>query len=293
MGVRETAQDLGRKAGNTLGGAAQRGRDVAQHGREKVLGAAGGAGEGDWARRALAALPPPPVPVTEPWEVSVAALIGRHPRVPGPAVRLLHLLDGLGQVAVGPDRVGFDGEDTAWEKVQEIRLHSTRDLLPDVVVEKEVDRIREFLPPVPGRKWVVTRAVEGLLTLVLAAAEAAEREDRLLPCEIVHRGLLGRPKQLGGGLFAAAVLASVPAASASILATAKARGIPVVTVGPSGVRADRAQRLRVTSDGLRDRLRTLRAAGPEGAEGADGAPELAAELTEGPAGPGPEERQPV
>ncbi|WP_405012825.1 hypothetical protein [Kitasatospora sp. NBC_01539] len=253
MGVRDTAQDIGRRAGAAIGAAAHTGRGKARN----VVG------EGDWVRRALASLPPPEAPAAVEWEVSIAALIGRHPRVPGPAVRLLHLLDGFGQVAVGPERVGFDGDDVAWEKVQELRLHSTLDLLPDVVVGKEVDRIREYLPPVPGRRWVVTRAAEGLVTLVLAAVEAAEREDLLLPCEIVHRGLLGRPKQLNGGLFAAAVLALLPAASESLIATAKARGIPVVAVDPDGVRADRAQRLRSTSAALRDRLGALRASSAE------------------------------
>ncbi|WP_030276130.1 hypothetical protein [Streptomyces sp. NRRL B-24484] len=256
MGVRDGAQEIGRRAGTALGTAARTGRAKARN----VVG------EGDWVRRALATLPPPEAPATEEWEVSIAALIGRHPRVPGPAVRLLHQLDGLGQVAFGPEKVGFDGEDVPWTKVQELRLHSTLDLLPDVVLDKEVDRIREFLPPVPGRKWVVARAAEGLLTLVMAAAEAAEaagREERLLPCEIVHRGLLGRPRQLGGGLFAATALAALPVAADSLVATAKSHGVPVVPVEPTGTRADRAERLRAASGRLRDRVRTLLAEAPD------------------------------
>ncbi|MEV6208629.1 hypothetical protein [Kitasatospora sp. NPDC051914] len=252
MGVRDTAQGIGRRAGEAIGSAARTGRVKARN----VVG------EGEWVRRALAALPPPEAPAVEDWEVSIAALIGRHPRVPGPAVWLLHQLDGFGQVSFGPEKVGFDGEDVDWAKVQELRLHSTLDLLPDVVVDKEVDRIREFLPPLPGRKWVVTKAAEGLLTLALAAVEAAEeagREERLLPCELVHRGLLGRPRKLGGGLFAAAALASLPLAAKSLVATAEAHGVPVVEVDPAGTRAERAQRLRATSDRLRERLRALRA----------------------------------
>ncbi|MEW1906938.1 hypothetical protein AB0442_00570 [Kitasatospora sp. NPDC085895] len=239
MGVRDGAQEFGRRAGTALGTAARTGRAKARN----VVG------EGDWVRRALATLPPPEAPATDDWEVSIAALIGRHPRVPGPAVWLLHQLDGLGQVAFGPEKVGFDGEDVPWAKVQELRLHSTLDLLPDVVLDKEVDRIREFLPPVPGRKWVVARA--------------AGREERLLPCEIVHRGLLGRPRQLGGGLFAATALAALPAAADGLVATAKAHGVPVVPVEPTGTRADRAERLRAASGRLRDRLGTLLAEAPD------------------------------
>ncbi|GAA4853859.1 hypothetical protein [Kitasatospora terrestris] len=216
---------------------------------------------GDWARRAIENHPRPAVPTAEPWEISLAGMVGRLPRVPGPAVRLLHLLDGLGQVSIGPKRIGFDGEEVDWERVVEIRQYSAVDLLPDVVVEREVDRIREFLPPVPGRKWLVTKAAEGLLTVALAASEAAERGERLLPCEIVHKNLLGRPRTMAGGLFAASVLTTVPEAGESLVAAARARGIPV-TIAKSpraGTHTERAKRLRATSTRLTDNLRALTA----------------------------------
>ncbi|WP_354641103.1 hypothetical protein [Kitasatospora camelliae] len=270
MGVLDTAQGLGRRAGAALGNA---GRTV----RAK-------AGEGDWVRRALASVPAPESPAEESWELSLAAMIGTLPKVPGPAVRLLHQLDGLGQVVFGPERIGFDDEDVEWSRVTELRLHSTAELLPDVVVDKEVDRIREFLPPVPGRKWLVGKIAEGLLTLVLTAAEAAVREERMLPCEVVYRSRLGRPKQLGGGLFAAAALAARPDAAKSLIATAEALGIPVVTVEPTGTRADRAQRLRATSARIQDRLRSLRSTSADIAESVEPA-EAPAEL---PATPHPE-----
>ncbi|KDN84311.1 hypothetical protein KCH_41020 [Kitasatospora cheerisanensis KCTC 2395] len=232
---------------------------------------------GDWVRRAVENHPKPEDPLTAPWEISLAGLIGRLPHVPGPAVRLLHLLDGLGQVAVGPDEVGFDGEAVAWGKVLEIRCHSTVDLLPDVVVEREVDRIREFLPPVPGRKWLVTKAAEGLLTLALAATAAAEREERSLPCELVVKNLIGRPKSVAGGLFAASALTLVPAAGDSILAEARRRGIPVTVIDDpmTGVHAEHAAQLRGAAERLTEALRRLRAADPEAAKSEAGAAALA------------------
>lgn len=230
----------------------------------RARGTAAGVAGGDWARRALEGHPKPAAPPLEPWEVSLAGLVGRLPHVPGPAVRLLHLLDGLGQVAVGPEEVGFDGETASWDKVLEVRCHSTVDLLPEVAVEREVDRIREFLPPVPGRKWLVTRVAEALLTVAIAAGTAAERQTRHLPCEIVAKNLIGRPKQLAGGLFAASALTLVPEAGESILAAARERGIPVTVVEDpmTGVHAEHAARLRAASQRLTDALARLRAEAP-------------------------------
>ncbi|MFK0193903.1 hypothetical protein [Kitasatospora sp. NPDC090308] len=259
MGIRRVGEDAGRRAGAALASVRTR------------VGT-------DWARRALETHPKPGTPPTQEWEVSLAGLVGRLPRVPGPAVRLLHLLDGLGQVAVGPEQVGFDGESAAWDKVLEIRCHSTVDLLPDVVVDREVDRIREFLPPVPGRRWLVTRAAEALLTVALAATATAERQERPLPCEIVAKNLLGRPKNLAGGLFAASALTLIPEAGEAVLAAARERGIPVTVVEDpmTGLHAERAAQLRGAADRLTEALRRLRAAEPEPTKAEAGAAALAA-----------------
>ncbi|MFD7728966.1 hypothetical protein ACFV6F_01070 [Kitasatospora phosalacinea] len=276
MGIRQVGEGAGRRAGAALG-------TVSGAVTGAVASARAKAGS-DWARRALETHPKPGVPLEEEWEVSLAGLIGRLPHVPGPAVRLLHLLDGLGQVAVGPEEVGFDGESVAWGKVLEIRCHSTVDLLPDVVVEREVDRIREFLPPVPGRKWLVTKAAEALLTVALAATAAAERQERSLPCEIVAKNLFGRPKNLAGGLFAASALTLIPEAGEAVLAAARERGIPVTVVEDpmTGLHAERAAQLRGATDRLTEALRRLRATDPdpdpesESVPGTDSGPEAVA-----------------
>ncbi|MGW4696939.1 hypothetical protein ACWEO1_31675 [Kitasatospora cineracea] len=272
MGIKQVGEGAGRRAGAALG-------SVSGAVTGAVASARARAGS-DWARRALETHPKPGVPLTEEWEVSLAGLVGRLPHVPGPAVRLLHLLDGLGQVAVGPEELGFDGEPVAWGKVLEIRCHSTVDLLPDVVVEREVDRIREFLPPVPGRKWLVTRAAEALLTVALAATAAAERQERSLPCEIVAKNLIGRPKSLAGGLFAASALTLIPEAGEAVLAAARERGIPVTVVDDpmTGLHAERAAQLRGATERLTEALRRLRAADP-GAESGPGPDKAAAGAT--------------
>lgn len=223
---------------------------------------------GQWAYAALASWEPPQVPATEPWKLSVGALVGRHRRTPGVVRKALGLLDGFGAVAVGPEGVGFDGDDIEWDKVEEIRTRTAYEMLTTQALDREVDRLREFLPPVPGRKWVVTKATEVLTTVVLAALEQGS-EDQLgeltVPSEIVYRGLLGRRRTLSGGLFAVAVLTVVRQAGRSVLATAEEHDVKITEAEPLP-EADRAQRtetLRRRTDAISQRLRALQRAAAE------------------------------
>ncbi|MFH5230860.1 hypothetical protein [Antrihabitans spumae] len=210
----------------------------------------------DWLQRALAAIPQPAAPVTQRWEASVGALVASQTSLPGPAARALHSLDTIGAVVVSPTEVGFDGTTIPWSDVVEVRLHSAVDLLPDVVIDKEVDRIRRLFPPVPGRKWLVHKTVDGLLTLALTAFNRPASEARAVPCEIVYRGSLGRTKQLSGGLFVAGALAELDGVSEAVVATAQAHRIPVTPVHGNGSesRAQHAQHLQARAGALRDRL---------------------------------------
>ena len=200
-------------------------------------------------RATLAAVPRPASPVAEPWELSFATLLCRHPRVPSFAGRLLRRFDKYGQVVIGPERVGFDRKTVRWSKVIEIRTYPTTNLVPSVVVDREIDRIREALPPVPGRRWIVTRMAEGLLTLLMAIlgprwkANIAPR----LPCEIVYRNVFGRQTRLRAGLFAVLVLAAIPESATSLVATAQASSIsirPVADGEGATTRAARADHVR-------------------------------------------------
>lgn len=224
-----------------------------------------GAARGEWAHTALTSVPPPAVPVAEPWVLSVGALLGRHPRTPQLVHRALGLLDGFGAVHLGQESVGFDGEEIPWEKLVEIRTRNAFEVMTTQALEQEVDRIRQLLPPVPGRKWLVTRAAEALATVVLAALEHGSFDrplDRIeVPVEIAYKGLLGRQRVLTGGLFAVAGLVVVGQAAESLVATARQHGLPVVPGRPladsDADRADRVAMLRDRTDAMAEYLARL------------------------------------
>jgi hypothetical protein len=190
--------------------------------------------------------------------LSIASLVGNHPKVPSIAARLLHRLDQFGRVMIGPGRVGFDDKSVRWNKVIEIRTYATTDLVPSVVVDREIDRIREMFPPIPGRKWMVTKVANGLVVLTIAVVgRPPSQVDSLptLPCEILYKNMLGRRATLSAGLFAAIILATIPEASDSLITTARTRSIPVRTMTDAAgatrtVRAERA-RQRMARFGVR------------------------------------------
>ncbi|MFF2147818.1 hypothetical protein [Kitasatospora sp. NPDC058190] len=272
MGTGERAGGLGR----LIGAAAELG----EAGRQAVLRGGRSAAGGRWALTALGSVAPPPVPATEPWKLSVGTLIGRHPRTPAVAHKLLGLLDGFGAVHLGSTKVGFDGEEVEWDKVVEIRTRNAFEVLTTTALEQDVDRIREFLPPVPGRKWAVTKAGEALATVVLAALERGSVDQRLdeltVPTRIVYRGLFGRERTVDAGSFAAATLVVVGRVGESLIATARQRGIPVLPA-EQAVRPDRAAHvavLRERTDSVARLLARIERSDPDPAEAPAPAPAL-------------------
>ncbi|MET8627244.1 hypothetical protein ABZW30_26395 [Kitasatospora sp. NPDC004669] len=260
--------------GRLVGAAAELG----EAGRQAVLRGGRSAAGGRWALTALGSVAPPPVPATEPWKLSVGTLIGRHPRTPAVAHKLLGLLDGFGAVHLGSTEVGFDGEEIEWDKVVEIRTRNAFEVLTTTALEQDVDRIREFLPPVPGRKWAVTKAGEALATVVLAALERGSVDQRLdeltVPTRIVHRGLLGRRRTADAGSFAAATLVVVGQVGESLIATARQRGIPVLPADQP-VEPDRAAHvavLRERTDSVARLLSRIEQSGQDPAEVAKAGP---------------------
>ncbi|MFI9322011.1 hypothetical protein ACIGXI_19805 [Kitasatospora aureofaciens] len=263
----EWASGLGRLVGAAA--------ELGEAGRQAVLRGGRSAAGGRWALAALGSVAPPQVPVSEPWKLSLGMLIGRHPRTPGVVHRLLGLLDGYGAVHLGPSKVGFDGEEVEWDKVVEVRTRNAFEVLTTSALEQDVDRIREFLPPLPGRKWAVTRAGEALATVVLAALERGSVDQRLdevtVPAQIVHRGLLGRPRTLDAGCFAAATLVIVGQARESLIATARQRGIPVRPAAAEAEddRAEHVAVLRERTDAVARLLSRIERSDPDAAETAD------------------------
>jgi hypothetical protein len=146
--------------------------------------------------------------------------------------------------------VGFDGKVIRWNRIIEIRAYPTANRIPpSVVIERESDRVREILPAIPGRRWIVRKVANGVMTVLTAFMSRPQQSMEtapLLPCEIVYRNVFGRPTSLSAGLFAATVLAEIPEASGSLLTLAADRGVPVRAVPDevSNMRAARSHRVR-------------------------------------------------
>ncbi|KAB7847823.1 hypothetical protein [Streptomyces mobaraensis] len=219
----ERAAAAGREA---AGRSATAGRTAADAGRDRL--AAGG----DWVMEALERLGAPDAPATRPWKVSLGTLIGSHPLVPAALAKPLRLLDRFGAVCVGPDSVGFDGEDIPWDKVVEIRMVGGYRSLTKDVIDGAFEGVRRVLIAVPGRDWVLDRVAEALTTLLFRRLRGADEtgtvQDVLVPGEIVYRGALGRKKSCEASLYPLAFLLGSPAVVHGLLTTAEARGVAVV-----------------------------------------------------------------
>jgi hypothetical protein len=195
-------------------------------------------------RTMLSAVPRPPSPVTEPWEVSIGTLVCAHPKVPSIVGRLLRRFDKFGRVSIAPDRVGFDNKTIKWSRVIEIRSYPTKNLVPDIVLDREIDRVREMFPPTPGRRWMLMKVAHVVSPVVMSFTRRPRwpaATAPMIPCEIVYRSVLGRQAILPAGVFAAVMLGAIPEASNSLITTARARAIPVRTA-PDAAGAPRAAR---------------------------------------------------
>ena len=182
--------------------------------------------------RLFAAVPRPSEPLTGPWRVSIATLVSSHPRVPSlVARRLLRRVDKFASVTIGPAGVGFDDKTIRWSRILEIRAYPVANHIPPTaVIDRESDRLREMLPPIPGRRWMVGKVAGGAMTVLTALAPREEPPVEtmpLLPCVIVYRNVFGRRSSLSAGLFAATVLALIPEACNALLAMAAHNRIPV------------------------------------------------------------------
>src|SRR5574342_1068929 len=93
------------------------------------------------AGRILASMPRPASPVAQRWELSLATVVGRHPRVPRLVARGLRRFDKYGRVVITPDRVGFDGKTVRWSRVIEVRVCPTAGPPPQPVLQREVARV--------------------------------------------------------------------------------------------------------------------------------------------------------
>lgn len=123
----------------------------------------------DWVAAALDAYPRPVYPLAREWDVSVQGLVRLVPYVPRFATAPLGLLDRFGAVTVGPQRVGLDGKDVEWDRVLEIRTEPAWTALSAEALEADLARFVTFIPPLPGRAWVLRKIGELVLSLYLSA----------------------------------------------------------------------------------------------------------------------------
>lgn len=181
-------------------------------------------------QKLLANRRPGPGPVTGRWSLGVGDLIAEHPRVPERVRGLVRRIDLVG-LAYSPEQIGFDGTDVPWGKVTEVRTRHVVDYLIADAVEQQVDNLP--LPWFPGRGRLLDALGRAVLTVTIATAkDQLERYelDARVPAELAYQGSFGRRKELGAGVLAALVLAD-PAVNASVQATARANGVPVVESG--------------------------------------------------------------
>lgn len=246
MGLRDRVGDARRAASAGL----DKGREAANAGREKATSldkeAVQSAGRSavatarqadDWVLNQLKSVRPPALPLAETWKLSIGGIVAAHPKAPRLTGRLLAPLDRIGAIEIGPDEIGFDGDTVAWGRVTEIRTRSLSELAVGAVWDFAIDDLRTRLPPVPGRKWAVTKVLQVLLAMTVdleKQIEVAEEEGapQHVACEIVHRGRIQRNKESTTGLFSALALCTLPQVGEALAAAAAERGVPVVPAEP-------------------------------------------------------------
>ncbi|WP_435737351.1 hypothetical protein V5D56_01780 [Cellulosimicrobium sp. PMB13] len=241
-----------------------------------------------WVARAISLYPRPTHPVAHEWDASVQGLVRTIPYVPRVATRPLGLLDRFGAVTVGPSQVGLDGADVDWDRVVEIRTEPAWTSLSAEALEVNLAQYLTFLPPVPGRGWVVRKLGELLFSLYLAvlppdldapnpspgAPDAPHDPDApetapepwgaphdLLRVRAVTQILYHR--RFGQGETRASATSvllqlALPESTDVILRTAADRGVPVVHVAVDETRigsvAARGAQWRATALALRERI---------------------------------------
>ncbi|WP_155856095.1 hypothetical protein [Cellulomonas sp. URHD0024] len=221
-----------------------------------------------WVSKAVSLYPRPSDPLEREWDVSVQGLVRMVPYVPRIATAPLALLDRFGAVTVGPERVGLDGKDIDWGRVLEIRTEPAWTRLSAGMLELDLLRMTNVIPPLPGRRWLVRQVSELLFTLYLTALPVDEdgepHDDRVtifapVVSTIVYRRLVGHGEALASSTSALLQVA-LPGTSEAIVAAARAHGVPVVDVPVDetevGEVVRRAEAWRRSATGLRDVIRS-------------------------------------
>jgi hypothetical protein len=193
----------------------------------------------DWLDAAFGWLDPPDGPVSRPWGISVGMLLARSHDVPAVAAKLLGQLDRFGAIRLGPVGLGLDDDDVDWKDVREIRTAPVLAILTTAALEREVDRVRKMLPPVPGRKWIVTRLVAAFQR-ALARLTGQHLDHGPEICAVVrYRGRFGRTREMVPGFAACLLLAAIPGLNDALLTTARAHAVTIDGHAPGPGTAER------------------------------------------------------
>jgi hypothetical protein len=113
--------------------------------------------------------------------------------------------------------------------VTAVRLRTAIELLTNDALEREVDRIRYLLPPIPGRKKLMMYLAEHLTLVLFTALDQSEDVlHRAIVAEVQYRGPVpGIKRTAQPGLFAAALLSLRPDINQALIGEVERRGLPV------------------------------------------------------------------
>jgi hypothetical protein len=179
-------------------------------------------------RASIDAAPAPTPPWTNPWQCTLAGILVRRPGSPLLTIGPLPLLDRFGALYLDGLHVGFDGRRVEWDKVTSLRTRNARELLTTDSLKQEVDRIRPLLPPVPGRKKLLTYLAKHLAMVLVAALDQGDDAlSREIVAEIRYKGAVPGTRQVvRPALFAAALLSLRPDINDALVAEALRRELP-------------------------------------------------------------------
>lgn len=226
MGFRERFGEVGQRTGAAI----SRGREAAGSAAQSVAGDRFGV-PSDWMKSLLADTAPPSGPLAEPWSISIATIVRGNCEFPWVADKALAVLDRFGSVRIGPEKVGLDDTDVAWDDVVELSTSSLVDHLSTRAIDREVERLRALLPPFPYRTRALKLIAQGLMTLSLAALDRTLQEGpaaRPVVSGLVYGGRFGRRHELPAGVTTSIMLGGLPAVNEALVETARYRGVPVI-----------------------------------------------------------------
>ncbi len=184
---------------------------------------------GRWIRESIDAAEGPTLPWANPWKCTLAGILLRRPGSPLLDAGPLTMLDRFGALHLDGERVGFDGEQHDWSRVTAVHRRNGFELLTNDALEREVDRIRHLLPPVPGRKKLMMYLAEHLTIVLFTALDQSEDAlRREIVAEIQYRSSIPGVKRVARpGLFAAAFLSLRPDVNDALTGEAVRREISV------------------------------------------------------------------